>query len=459
MVNSILNVRTNPVIQAALIFVGLAGMLQAGQKTPAATDKLRDYIRIDSSTREGSEQALGFLRDQLHGEGISTQWIVSPQGVPSLYARIEARKESKESIVLLHHADVVAAGDGWTHGPFDADISDGNVYGRGSLDDKSLGIAHLEAFLAANRSLESLTRDLVLLVVTDEEEGGSQGSKWLLEAHPELFDGVVAIFGEGGINRVHGDSLAWWGIEVAQKRPLWLRITAKGRPGHGSTLNLHTAPHRLIRALNRLLERPLDFRATPEVRLYLESIAPYESKGLQRLVANLDEILNSPHPETKMLPGIPNYFLDSIQVNMLQAGQQPNVAPETATASIDIRLLPDTDEKQFLDDVRSRLGEEVEVKVILEAPRVEPSHVSGPGFECIAQALARQAPVVPAFIPGITDSRYFRQHQLPAYGFSPFKLGGASLKGIHGIDEQIPIEDFEAGVATMLAVVQSCSEE
>lgn len=193
--------------------------------------------------------------------------------------------------------------------------------------------------------------------------------------------------------------------------------------------------------------------------MYFESIAPYETMGLQRLVANLDEILGSPHPETKMLPGIPNYFLDSIQINMLQAGQQPNVAPETATAWIDIRLLPDTDEKRFLDDVRSRLGDQVGVKVILEAPRVEASPVSSPGFKCIAEVLSEQAPVVPAFIPGITDSRYFREHHLPAYGFSPFKLGGASLKGIHGIDEQIPIEDFEEGIATMLTVVQSCSEE
>ncbi len=451
--------RTHPAILVAVILVVFASTLQADQKPPSATNKLRDYIRFDTSTREGSEQALGFLRDHLHSEGISTQWIVSPEGVPSLYARIDALEESNESIVLLHHADVVAAGDGWAHGPFDADTSEGIVHGRGALDDKSLGIAHLEAFLAANRTLEKLTRNLILLVVTDEEEGGSQGSRWLLEAHPELFDGVVAVFGEGGINRVYGDQLAWWGIEIAQKRPLWLRITAKGRPGHGSTLNLHTAPHRLIRALDRLLERPLDFHGTPEVRLYFESIAPYETKGLQRLVANLDEILNLPHPETKMLPGIPNYFLDSIQINMLQAGKQPNVAPETATAWIDIRLLPDTDEKQFLEDVRSRLGKEVGVKVILEAPRVEASPVSGPGFECIAEVLSKQAPVVPAFIPGITDSRYFREHNLPAYGFSPFKLGGARLRGIHGIDEQIPIKEFEEGIATMLAVVQSCSEE
>lgn len=449
----------NPLIQAAVMLGVVAASAQAGETLQPAAEKLRQYIRFDSSTREGTEKALGFLRDQLHHEGISTQWIVSPEGLPNLYARLEAPNDVAQSIVLLHHADVVAAGEGWSYPPFGAEVSDGFIHGRGSLDAKSLGVAHLEAFLVASRLRQRLTRNLIFLAVADEEAGGGQGSKWLLEAHPELFEGVVAVLGEGGINRVYGNQLAWWGLEVAQKRPLWLQITAKGRAGHGSTLNLHTAPHRLVRALDRLLERPLDFRATPEVRLYLESIAPFENLGLQRLVANLDDILELRHPETKMLPGIPNFFLDSIQINMLQAGERPNSAPETASAWIDIRLLPNTDEVVFLQDVRDRLGDDVEVEVILQSPQVEPSPASGPGFECLATALADEAPVVPAFIPGITDSRYFRQSNLPAYGFSPFRLGGTTLKGIHGVDERIPIAEFERGVATMLDVVESCTAE
>ena len=459
LVRSALIVHINPLIQVAVILGVVAAPAQAGKALQPGAEKLREYIHFDSSNREGTSQALGFLRDQLHREGISTQWIVSPEGLPNLYARLEAPNDVDQSIVLLHHADVVAAGKGWSYPPFGAEVSDGYIHGRGSLDAKSLGMAHLEAFLEANRLRQRLTRDLIFLAVADEEEGGGQGSKWLLEAHPELFDGVVAVLGEGGINRVYGDRIAWWGLEVAQKRPLWLQITAKGRPGHGSTLNLHTAPHRLVRALDRLLQRPLDFRATPEVRLYLQSIAPFESRGLQRLVANLDEILELRHPETKMLPGIPNFFLDSIQINMLQAGERPNSAPEIASAWIDIRLLPNTDGELFLEDVRERLGDDVEVKVILQSPQVDPSPTSGPGFDCVAAALAAEAPVVPAFIPGITDSRYFRQNNLPAYGFSPFRLSGATLKGIHGVDERIPIAEFERGVATMLAVVESCTTE
>ena len=444
-------------LTAFALLTDVAG--NAGEVREHATERLRHYLRVDSSQEPGRERALALLRDQLHAEGLPTQWIVSPQGVPSLVSRLEAPSGSDESVVLLHHADVVAPGEGWLHPPYGAEVQDGILHGRGALDAKSLGIAHLEAFLAASRNRSSLVRNLIFLVVTDEEEGGAEGSNWLLESHPELFAGVVAVLGEGGINRVYGDQLAWWGIEVAQKRPLWLRVETTGRPGHGSTLNLHTAPHRLIRALDRLLEKPLDFRVTPEVRLYLESIAPYETRGIKRIAERLDEIMALPHPESKMLPGIPNYFLDSIQINMLQAGEQPNSAPESASAWIDIRLLPDTDEQQFLHDIRARLGDDVSVTILLDAPPVDPSPVNGAGFSCIAKALSNEAPVVPAFIPGITDSRFFRQRGIPAYGFSPFKLGGANLKGIHGIDEQIPLAVFDAGISTMIEVVQSCTSE
>lgn len=456
MLNSPFSVRRICVSLCLLGAVSLAAGRAAEAELPPG-EKLRRYVQIDSSDSSGQRSALVFVRDLLHAEGLATRWFVSPAGVPSLVARIEASSGAKGSVVLLHHADVVSAGEGWRHPPYSGALDEGIVHGRGSLDAKSLGIAHLEAFLAAHRNRDRLVRDLILVVVSDEEKGGAEGSRWLLEAHSDLFGDAVAVLGEGGINRIYGDRIAWWGIEVAQKRPLWLRVSAGGRAGHGSTLNLHTAPHRLIRALDRLLERPLEFRATPEARLYLESIAPYEIQGVKRLVANLDNVLQLPNPESKMLPGLPNFFLDTIQINVLQAGDRPNAAPETARAWIDIRMLPDTDQEQLLSDVRRRLGDQVKVEVILDAPSVEPSPADGVGFSCVAEVLSQEAPVAPAFIPGITDARYFREHGVPAYGFSPFKLGGASLKGIHGVDEQIPLAAFEDGVKTMIEVVENCT--
>ena len=421
-----------------------------------ALEWLQAYLRIDSSTPAGAEEAAAYLRDVLHHNGIATRWLVSPEGRPSLYARLEPEEEVTETVVLLHHADVVPPGSGWTREPFEAAIVDGRIYGRGAVDDKSLGIAHLWTFIEASKKTSKLTRGLAFLVVTDEETGGEQGSGWLVESHPELFQDVVAVLGEGGMNRVRGDHVVWWGVEVAQKRPLWLRATSNGRPGHGSTVNLHTAPHRLIRGLNRLLERPLDFRITPEARRYLEAVAAMEPRGFQEVVANMDEIFSTPDPAKRLMPGMPSYFLDSIQINGLDAGERLNAAPDQASALIDIRLLPDTDADALLDEIRGLVGSDIEVEVLLSAPPSPPSPTDTPFFLCFQDVLEKRAPVAPAFIPGITDARYFRQQGIPAYGFSPFLLDSGSLRGIHGPDERISVETFQAGVAEFQRVTMSC---
>lgn len=431
----------------------------AGSEIASPTEWLRNYLRIDSSTPAGAASAAAYLRDLLHSHGIATRWLVSPKGRPSLYARLAPLDEASETVVLLHHTDVVPPGSGWTREPFGGEIEEDLLFGRGAVDDKSLGIAHLWAFLEMSKQPTQLTRGLALLVVTDEETGGLQGSGWLLDHHPELFRDVVAVLGEGGMNRVRRGRVVWWGVEVAQKRPLWLRATASGRAGHGSTLNLHTAPHRLIRGLNRLIERPLEFRITPEARRYLEAVAPMEPQGFRQVVENMDEIFSNPEPARRLMPGMPSYFLDSIQVNGLQGGQRLNAAPEEASALIDIRLLPDTDEQEFLTEVRELVGGEVDVEVLLSAPPSPPSPTDTPFFECLEEFLGQSAPVVPAFIPGITDARHFRLVEIPAYGFSPFKLDASSLRGIHGPDERIPLAAFREGVTRFERLILGCVTE
>ena len=156
------------------------------------------------------------------------------------------------------------------------------------------------------------------------------------------------------------------------------------------------------------------------------------------------------------MPGMPSYFLDSIQINGLDAGERLNAAPDQASALIDIRLLPDTDADALLDEIRGLVGSDIEVEVLLSAPPSPPSPTDTPFFLCFQDVLEKRAPVAPAFIPGITDARYFRQQGVPAYGFSPFLLDSGSLRGIHGPDERISVETFQAGVAEFQRVTMSC---
>ncbi|MDH3255885.1 MAG: M20/M25/M40 family metallo-hydrolase, partial [Acidobacteriota bacterium] len=273
----------------------------------------------------------------------------------------------------------------------------------------------------------------------------------------ELFENVVGVLGEGGVNRAHADRLLWWGVEVAQKRPLWIKATARGRGGHGSMLNLGSAPHQLTKALARLMDRPLAYRISPPVREFLESVAPYQSDFFKRMVDSLDAIVSEQEPHKKLFPGIPNYLLDTVQVNVISAGEKINVVPTEASALIDMRLLPDTDQQQFLQEVRDALGPEITVEILLDAPPAPPSSTRGPIYDCLSRSLPREAPVVPSFIPGITDSRYFRQQGIDAYGFSPFVFDATEAVGVHGNDENISLAAFRRGVATMRGVLEACT--
>lgn len=414
---------------------------------------LQEYLRIDSSTAAGERRAAFFLSEILNREGLATRILVSPRGHASVYARLAAERQNARAIVLLHHLDVVPPGPEWSHEPFGGDVEEGRLVGRGALDIKSLGIAHLAAMVDLARSRTPLTRDLVFLAVADEERGGLEGTGWLLERHPELFAGVDAVLGEGGSNRLINGRALWSGIEVAQKRPLWLEVSASGRRGHGSGLNPASASHRLIVALAQVLERPLTFRVSPAAKLYLGALAPLHNEKYRRIFSDLDAHVLPEGPKEALLPGLANLFLDTFQVTMLRVGEKINVIPGKATARVDARLLPDTDGETYLAGVREALGTGVEVEVLLTSAPVPPAPVSHPVYKAIAEVLDDTAPVVPAFIPGFTDSRWFRERGIPAYGVSPFFLEPQVFLGIHGPDEAIPLAELRRGIERMERIV------
>jgi acetylornithine deacetylase/succinyl-diaminopimelate desuccinylase-like protein len=431
------------------LFLGSALPATAAALSEAAR-WLQDYLRIDTSNPPGNEQrAAAYLAGILQKEGIPSRQIKSPQGRVSLWSRLSSPRSGGRAVLLLHHMDVVAPGPDWTVPPFSGLVKDGLLWGRGAVDDKSLGIAYLAAFVDLQRRRAPLDRDVIFLAVADEENGGFQGTGWLLAEHPELFQGVEAVLGEGGRSQVSGNRLLWWGVEVAQKRPLWLEVSATGRGGHASGLNPESASHTLIQALARLLAKPVRWRVTAPARDYVRAIAPLHGQPLRRILSDIDKTITESGPKEFLLPGMANLFIDTVQVTVLSAGSRINVIPARASALLDIRLLPDTDGNAFLAEVRKALGPECEVKVQVTAPPAAPSPTSGRMYDALRKVLGAEAPVVPTFVPGFTDSRFFRERRIPAYGLSPFALSGEDTRGIHNPDERIPLAELDRGVARM----------
>lgn len=445
-----------PALVAVAILALALAAAGGSSPTPVADTPLgwlAGYLRTDTTNPPGREaRAAAFLARILHRHGVTTRTYFSSDGRASLFARLEGRRDD-EGLLLLHHLDVVPAGEGWSREPFAGEVAEGELWGRGAVDVKSLGIAHLAAFVALAEEEDELERDVVFLAVADEEAGGVRGTAWLLENHPELFDGIGAAFGEGGTARRIQGRLHWWGVETAQKRPLWIRLTAEGRPGHASGLNPGSAVHDLVEGLAGLLEMEPRWRVTEPVRRYLRALAPLHRGDTARRFADPDAWVGPDGPRGPMLPGQANLFLDSVQVTVLEAGERINVIPPRAEARADVRLLPGTDAEEFLARIRRAVGREVDVEVLLTSPSSPPSPTDHRAYRTVVGVLGEEAPVVPAFIAGFTDSRYLRARGIPTYGVTPFALEPTHLQGIHGPDERIPVDELNRGVERMRRIV------
>ena len=155
--------------------------------------------------------------------------------------------------LLLHgHVDVVTtAGQDWTHPPFEARLEDGDVWGRGALDMKG-GVAMLvPAFLRPAREHERLPGDLVLAVLCDEETGGDFGARFLVDEHPELFEGMRYALGEFGGSPLDLGGKRFYPIQVAEKQICWLKATRPRR----RAATARCEPRRHVARLGKLLVR------------------------------------------------------------------------------------------------------------------------------------------------------------------------------------------------------------
>ena len=449
---------------AAALFAAVPGLAAVG---PVAW--LQKYLSFDTSNPPGAElPAIRYLASLIEkgdprGE-IEVRILMSPNGRANLYARLPANAVDApgRSLVLLHHLDVVPAGAGWTRPPFGGELHRGRIWGRGALDAKSLGVAHLNAMIHLLDSDRPRRRDLVLVASADEEAGGEDGVGWLLEEHPELVGDAEAVLNEAGVNRMAGDRLLWWGIETAQKQVLWLRVTAAGRGGHGSGFNPASPTHRLLRALNRVLDLEHSWRVTAASHQAYRALAEFRpgefaevfDQPMEVVQAELDRRLRDGGLDRILLPGMSASFRDTVQITRIANGAGPvNVAPAEAEALIDARLLPDTDVEGFRRRVDTVLGSGIHVEELLRSGGSPVSSTSSDVYRTLERVLGVRAPVAPTMIAGATDSRYFRRRGVDAYGFSPFTLSAADAGGIHGVDERIPVDGFLRGCEMMKRVV------
>ena len=429
-----------------------------------AVDLLRRYLMVDTTNPPGNEAAgARFLAAVLERNGIASETVEAAPGRANLVARL-AGDGSLPGIVLHHHIDVVYADRRyWTVDPFGGAIRDGYLYGRGAIDMKSTGIMHLAAVLALKRAGLPLKRDLVFLATADEEAGSLYGARFVADARRDWLAGAEYAISELGGIEVHAGYTAPLGhIVISEKTGLPLTLTARSEPGHGSMPWPDTAPHRLIRALNRLLaaERPLS--VLPEVREYFSRLATVLPVHAGVGYGDLERSLTDPAFRTRFLTNrlYAAMVRTTFAVTMLKGSEKGNVIPPEASAGIDCRMLAGDDPQEIVTWIR-RVIDDDQVEVTIEgepkAPNLSPPDTEL--YKALADALRRRAPgtvVAPEILVAFTDNWVFRRCGLHGYGWSPFVMDEGEWHRVHGNDERLSLENIREGarcyVEMLLAV-------
>ncbi len=420
------------------------------------------YLKIDTTNPPGNEiRAARFFADICKREGIEHQVFEPFPGRATIWARLRG-DGSKRPIILLNHTDVVPhSKEYWSADAFSGAIKDGFIYGRGAMDMKSLGMAQFVTLLTLKRAKVPRTRDVIFLATADEEAGGLQGAGWFAKNHPELIKDAEFLFNEGGNNIVDpGGRVVAIGVGPSEKTPAWLRLTATGEPGHGSTPRPDSSVNRLLRALNRLLDYTPPIQLTPVVEQSFRSVAPLAPQQHAAKYANMREAIKDPEflRQIESDPFARSIIRNTISVTMLQGSNKINVIPPAAYAEIDTRLVPGEKLDRWIAELRSVIKDDsIRIEPILSF-EANASPTDSELVKTVAALVKQRYPEAVITYPvlaGFTDSHYYRDLGVMSYGFSPFVASPRDLGGgYHGNDERIGRKAYVEGVRFFYEIVE-----
>jgi acetylornithine deacetylase/succinyl-diaminopimelate desuccinylase-like protein len=411
----------------------------------------RDLIRIDT-TNTGDDEGPGeraaaehvaALLDQV---GVEVRAVESRPGRTSLVARWGG--SSGDALLLHGHLDVVPAhAPDWKLPPFSGEVSDGYVWGRGAVDMKDFDAMLLSVVRARTRAGRLPERPVVLAFTADEEAGGHLGAEYLVTHHPDLLEGCTEAVGEVGGFSITVRGRRMYLVQAAEKGMAWIRLTARGRAGHGSMRHPDNAVTRLAGAVARIGSYRWPVRLTPAMEVLLAAVG--DLAGTEVTPDNVESLVEEFGPTARLLwPVIRN----TANPTRLDAGYKVNVVPAEASAEVDGRFLPGFHD-EFLATMAELVGEDIEVDYLSHQEAVETAY-EGPVVDAMHASIRAEdpdAPVLPYLMPAGTDGKHWARLGIRCFGFTPLRLPGdldfSSL--FHGVDERVPVDALEFGARVL----------
>ncbi|TVZ00034.1 M20/M25/M40 family metallo-hydrolase [Trebonia kvetii] len=420
----------------------------------------RDLIRIDTTnpgnhSGPGERRAAEYVAGLLSEVGLAPEVLESHPKRTSLVARIEGEDRTRPGLLIHGHLDVVPAdAKDWRQHPFSGEIADGCVWGRGAVDMKDMDAIMLAVARQRLREGRKPKRDVVLAFTADEEAGGTWGAQFLVEQHPDLFEGVTEAIGEvGGFSVSVGDQRLY-AVQTAEKGIAWMRLKATGTAGHGSMIHNDNAVTKLSEALARVGRHQWPTQLPDATSQFLTRAA--QALGVEFDPQDPASVIGKLGGMSKMIGATTQHTANPTG---FKAGYKVNVIPQTATAELDGRFLPGREE-EFFAELDRLLGTAVSREFIHHDVAVETT-ADGDLWNAMKSSLNAEDPegiVTPYCLSAGTDAKWFSKIGIRCFGFSPLRLPAElDFPGMfHGVDERVPLDSLRFGVRVVDRLLDIC---
>ncbi|SHW21156.1 peptidase M20 [Mycobacteroides abscessus subsp. abscessus] len=431
-------------------------------------DLVSSLIRFDTSntgepeTTKGEAECARWVAAQLEEVGYETEYIETAPGRGNVFTRLPGADPNRGALLIHGHLDVVPAEPAdWSVHPFSGAVKDGYVWGRGAVDMKDMCGMMIAVARHLKRNNIVPPRDLVFAFVSDEEHGGTYGCQWLVDHRPDLFDGITEAIGEVGgfsltVPTKEGGERRLYLIETAEKGLSWMRLTARGRAGHGSMVHDDNAVTEIAEAVAKLGRHQFPLVLSESVEQFLAAVSEETGYDLDPTSPDLEGSIAKLGGIARIVGAT---LRDTANPTMLKAGYKANVIPATAEAMVDCRVLPGRKEA-FERELDALLGPNITRTWERDLPSVETTF-DGDLVDAMNAAILAVDPdarTVPYMMSGGTDAKAFVRLGIRCFGFAPLRLPPeldfAAL--FHGVDERVPVDALQFGAKVLEHFLTHC---
>jgi len=354
--------------------------------------------------------------------------------------------KNKKPIILMSHQDVVPVdeptlGD-WEAAPFDGEITDTHIIGRGALDDKASLIALMESVEQLLKESYTPSRTIYLAFGHDEEVGGSNGAAKIASLLKERGVKAAMTIDEGGFladGLIPGIDNTVAILNLGEKGFASYKLTVETNGGHSSAPPKENTIGMLAKAIVELENNQFPYKLVEPVNHqldYLGAELPFTKKiAFANPWLFKGPILEALNAHTTTAPTI------------IDGGLKNNVIPTVAEATINFRILPGENIEGVKKHIENIISDKIKVEPVGFLTNPSPiSSIESESFKTIEKTIRSVFPtsiVVPGLTGGGTDARYFYDVSDDVYRFYPIRLNPKSLTRFHGIDEKINKENYK----------------